>query len=158
MFGDRLRFVAGPHAADREYGAAEFERLLDEQRERAVPVLAVGRRTWWLFRGRVAWEDEGYAAEDVAALLLERERQRRRRLERARDLMRAGAEPVRRESIPEEVRRRVFRRDGGRCAACGSGELLQFDHVIPVALGGASTEENLQLLCAPCNRAKGDSL
>ncbi len=56
------------------------------------------------------------------------------------------------------MRRAVFRRDGGRCAACGSEELLQFDHVIPVALGGASTADNLQLLCAPCNREKGDAL
>jgi 5-methylcytosine-specific restriction endonuclease McrA len=68
-----------------------------------------------------------------------------------------GALP-RREGIPEEVRREVFRRDGGRCARCGSDELLQFDHVIPVALGGASTEANLQLLCAPCNREKGADL
>ena len=61
-------------------------------------------------------------------------------------------------ALPEDVRREVFRRDGGRCVACGSDELLQFDHVIPVAMGGASTPENLQLLCAPCNRDKGASL
>jgi 5-methylcytosine-specific restriction endonuclease McrA len=30
--------------------------------------------------------------------------------------------------------------------------------VIPVALGGASTPGNLQLLCAPCNRDKGAAL
>jgi 5-methylcytosine-specific restriction endonuclease McrA len=30
--------------------------------------------------------------------------------------------------------------------------------VIPVALGGASTAANLQVLCAPCNREKGASL
>jgi 5-methylcytosine-specific restriction endonuclease McrA len=74
--------------------------------------------------------------------------------------METGTEPSgpRREGIPEEVRREVFRRDGGRCAACGSDELLQFDHVIPVALGGASTAANLQVLCAPCNREKGASL
>ena len=56
------------------------------------------------------------------------------------------------------MRRQVFRRDGGRCVACGGDELLQFDHVIPVALGGSSTPENLQLLCAPCNREKGADL
>ena len=50
------------------------------------------------------------------------------------------------------------KRRGGRCAACGGDELLQFDHVIPVALGGSSTPENLQLLCAPCNREKGAGL
>lgn len=35
---------------------------------------------------------------------------------------------------------------------------LQYDHVLPVALGGATTVENLQLLCADCNRRKSDSL
>jgi 5-methylcytosine-specific restriction endonuclease McrA len=30
--------------------------------------------------------------------------------------------------------------------------------VIPVALGGASTLENLQVLCAPCNQRKGATL
>jgi 5-methylcytosine-specific restriction endonuclease McrA len=30
--------------------------------------------------------------------------------------------------------------------------------VIPVALGGASTVENLQLLCGACNREKGADL
>jgi 5-methylcytosine-specific restriction endonuclease McrA len=29
------------------------------------------------------------------------------------------------------------------------------DHVIPVAKGGQSVLENLQLLCAECNRLKG---
>jgi anti-anti-sigma factor len=35
---------------------------------------------------------------------------------------------------------------------------LQYDHVIPVALGGATTTGNLQLLCADCNRKKGADL
>ena len=89
-----------------------------------------------------------------------RDRRLRRRIARARDLMEAEAAAAgpRREPIPEDVRVEVFRRDGGRCVACGSAELLQFDHVIPVALGGASTPANLQVLCAPCNRAKGDGL
>jgi 5-methylcytosine-specific restriction endonuclease McrA len=52
----------------------------------------------------------------------------------------------------------VFERDGGRCVECGSRFDLQYDHVIPVALGGASTVQNLQILCAPCNQTKGDSL
>jgi 5-methylcytosine-specific restriction endonuclease McrA len=61
----------------------------------------------------------------------------------------------RRELIPREVRRAVFERDGGKCAQCGSNFDLQYDHVIPVALGGATTIGNLQLLCADCNREKG---
>jgi 5-methylcytosine-specific restriction endonuclease McrA len=52
----------------------------------------------------------------------------------------------------------VFRRDGGRCVECGSDFDIQYDHVIPVALGGANTVENLQILCAPCNQRKGGRL
>lgn len=68
---------------------------------------------------------------------------------------RAGA---RREPIPREIRLAVFERDGGRCVDCGATFELQFDHVIPVALGGASTAANLQVLCGPCNRRKGASV
>jgi 5-methylcytosine-specific restriction endonuclease McrA len=64
----------------------------------------------------------------------------------------------RREPIPREVRRAVFERDGGKCVECGSSFDLQYDHLIPVTLGGAPTVENLQLLCAPCNREKGADL
>jgi hypothetical protein len=56
--------------------------------------------------------------------------------------------------IPSEVRARVWERDGGRCARCGSVSDLEFDHIIPVAKGGNSTENNIELLCLPCNRRK----
>ena len=52
----------------------------------------------------------------------------------------------------------MFARDGGRCAECGSDFDLQYDHVIPVALGGGDGVDNLQLLCADCNRRKGAAL
>ena len=44
---------------------------------------------------------------------------------------------------------------GERCANCGAEEKLVLDHVIPIARGGRSQVENLQLLCAKCNRLKG---
>jgi hypothetical protein len=135
--------------------------IVRDQRSVPVPVGEDQRRTWWMFRDRFFWEDDGLNAEEVEALVHERDRRLRRRIERAQDLLAAEAaaeEGPRREPIPEEVRREVFRRDGGRCAVCGSAELLQFDHVIPVALGGSSTPANLQVLCAPCNRAKGAGL
>ncbi len=44
---------------------------------------------------------------------------------------------------------------GERCANCGAPADLVLDHVIPIAKGGTSRLDNLQLLCAPCNRIKG---
>lgn len=135
--------------------------LMRAQEREPVAVAAEERRTWWMFRERFFWEDDGLEPDEVMALIHERERRLRRRIDRAKDAMARDDEtegPARRAAIPEEVRREVFRRDGGRCTQCGSDELLQFDHVIPVALGGASGPENLQLLCAPCNRAKGAAL
>lgn len=63
-------------------------------------------------------------------------------------------EQTTREPIPENVRSRVWRRDGGKCVQCGSKENLQFDHIIPVSKGGATTVANLQILCRACNLCK----
>ncbi|MDQ3045602.1 MAG: HNH endonuclease [Chloroflexota bacterium] len=60
-----------------------------------------------------------------------------------------------REPIPEEVRHEVWRRDQGKCVRCGGVERLEFDHIVPVALGGSNTTRNVQLLCETCNREKG---
>jgi hypothetical protein len=155
----RRRFVSGR----REFhfiSGLTHRAILREQEAAPVAVAEDEGRTWWMFHGRFFWEDEGLAADDVMALVHERERRLRLRVERAKDMMAAEAEAAgpRRETIPEDVRREVFRRDGGRCAACGTDELLQFDHVIPVVLGGGSSPANLQLLCAPCNRRKGAGL
>jgi Holliday junction DNA helicase RuvB len=59
-------------------------------------------------------------------------------------------------SIPSDVRREVWRRDGGKCAKCGSRERLEYDHIIPVTRGGSNTARNIELLCEACNRAKSD--
>lgn len=67
-------------------------------------------------------------------------------------------EQTSRSPIPEAVRSEVWRRDGGCCVKCGSKENLQFDHIIPVARGGATSVQNLQLLCQKCNRVKGASI
>jgi hypothetical protein len=154
----RCRFVSGRvEGPSRSRGW--YRRVAREALEEPVPLLRSERRTWWMYRDRFYWEDDGLEADAVMALVLDRERRKRRQIERALDLMHAeDPSGARREPIVEEVRRAVFRRDGGRCVSCGSAELLQFDHVIPVAMGGASTPENLQLLCAPCNREKGASL
>lgn len=77
--------------------------------------------------------------------------------------------------IPTSIRREVWRRAGGRCEhrfdrdrEISSGaeaprrwtrtHLLQVDHRIPVAWGGTSELDNLQLLCAVHNQRKSDYL
>ena len=57
--------------------------------------------------------------------------------------------------IGEAVRSEVWRRDLGQCVVCGAKESLEFDHIIPLAKGGASSVRNLQLLCKACNLKKG---
>jgi hypothetical protein len=67
-------------------------------------------------------------------------------------------EQTTRTPIPEAIRREVWRRDGGQCVQCASKQNWQFDHIIPVIQGGATSVANLQLLCQPCNAAKGKKI
>lgn len=60
--------------------------------------------------------------------------------------------------IPRDVRQRVWQRYGGRCVECGAGDYLEFDHIIPFAKGGSSSDANIQLLCRKCNLAKSDAI
>ncbi len=61
--------------------------------------------------------------------------------------------------IPSEVKLEVWKRDKGRCVACGSETNLHFDHIIPFSKGGTSLKsDNIQLLCAAHNLAKRDKI
>jgi len=117
----------------------------------------------WLFRGWLYFtgDQQGFAPEDVRALVNVEENKRRLALEKAHALQAMTDQydkPKRRESIPQAVRVEVWQRDGGHCVECGSQDRLEFDHIIPVAMGGSNTSRNLQLLCETCNRRKGASL
>jgi hypothetical protein len=57
--------------------------------------------------------------------------------------------------IPQDVKIAVTLRDQGKCVQCGSQDELHYDHKIPWSRGGASTMNNIQLLCGRCNRRKG---
>jgi hypothetical protein len=118
-----------------------------------------GRVYWW-YKDAFYWANVNYRSGDVKALLYARQRQRDRALEHAHALLAASESPARRrrEPIPRDVRRAVWERDGGRCVECDGDFEIQYDHVIPFSMGGSSTVENLQLLCARCNQVKGARL
>lgn len=157
----RFVFCVGRVRADRGLTARALARAAADQRAEAICVLCDGRRRWWWCRDRFWCDDDDLSPQDVFALVYEREVRRQRRLERAHAVLSTRSPPEgppRREAVPREVRRAVFERDGGRCVGCGARFDLQYDHVIPLAFGGASTLENLQILCAGCNARKGASL
>ena len=67
-------------------------------------------------------------------------------------------EPERSRTIPKNIQREVWRRDGGKCVECGSRERLEYDHIIPFSKGGSNTARNIELRCEKCNRRKGDKI
>ena len=64
--------------------------------------------------------------------------------------------------IAASVRRRVWNRDGGRCAfvgthgRCTETAFLEFHHLKPFACGGKSTVDNLQLRCRAHNQREAE--
>jgi len=77
----------------------------------------------------------------------------------------SGGHPVRRQGqeardpLPARLRFGVLQRDGFRCRYCGRpgsapGVVLHVDHVVPLAAGGATTEDNLLTACEECNLGK----
>jgi len=63
-----------------------------------------------------------------------------------------------RKAISKKLRFEVFKRDGFKCQYCGvvpTQEVLQVDHIVPVAEGGENDMDNLITSCQPCNIGKG---
>jgi hypothetical protein len=62
--------------------------------------------------------------------------------------------------IPEVVYERLRNQAGPRCGYCRTsskitGQPLTVEHIIPLARGGLSDEDNLWLSCRRCNEYKG---
>lgn len=159
LSGRRYAVQSGRKTMELRWSKAQMESAQQAQETEPVDVWRDGRRNLWQFLDGFYWDDDGLDAEDVKALVLQRKRSLEQKLQSARSLMRAeeNGRPTR-VPITTELRRAVFERDGGRCVECGGNFDLQYDHILPVAHGGATTLDNLQLLCADCNRRKSDSI
>lgn len=95
----------------------------------------------WLYEFKVyVTSDQQLTPADVSALLNEVANRRRLQLEKAHALQAMTEElskGPKREHIAQDVKVLVWQRDGGRCVSCGSQSDLEFDHIIPIAMGGS---------------------
>lgn len=153
----RYRFHGGG-AVSPAMSEAEYRDLRELQEVQPVLIGSVEGRTWWIHNDRIYWESEGHDAEDVRALIFQRERRKKQELDHAHAVARGDDAVRKRDPIPREVKLQVWARDSGQCVDCGAQELLQYDHIIPLAMGGSNNEANLQLLCDRCNQTKGGTL
>ena len=58
----------------------------------------------------------------------------------------------------DSQKRAAYERQGGKCADCGKHfefDEMHGDHKTPWSKGGHTAPDNLQMLCADCNRRKG---
>jgi hypothetical protein len=65
--------------------------------------------------------------------------------------------------VPRHVQRAVWSRDGGQCGfvskgghRCSERTFLEFHHILPYALGGLATVENISLRCRRHNQYEAD--
>lgn len=61
------------------------------------------------------------------------------------------------QAIPKRVKLRIFQRCAGKCAVTGRRVLpgeFDFDHIVPLVLGGRHAENNLQVIWKPAHREK----
>jgi hypothetical protein len=149
----------------------DLQTALQQSEEEPVPApyaapLANDQKYLWFFKGdvydveSVMRRHPGYSDEQIQLLILEYFDRERRKFEKLKRLYKSDSiqHGIRRERIPEHIRIAVWRRDGGKCARCGSREKLEYDHIVPVSKGGSNTERNIELLCERCNREKGDRI
>jgi hypothetical protein len=80
-------------------------------------------------------------------------RRREADIARARALVHGTKTPGR-QSIPRAMRYRVWERDGGRCVECGATFDLQYDHIIPLAMGVRTTPKTCSCCAATAIAAR----
>jgi hypothetical protein len=128
------------------------------------------RRLQDLLRREIPTGDPGAIVERALSLLLEKVEKAKfaattkpRRPRR----IRPGTDKVGRSAslrdIPSDVQRAVWRRDGGQCRfvgrngqRCNERTFLEFHHIVPYALGGLPTVDNISLRCRRHNQYEAE--
>jgi len=119
------------------------------------------RRVQALLRREIPNGDPGAIFDRALTLLLQK-------VEKAKLGAAAKPRPIRRgadrqRDIPSHVQRAVSQRDGDQCAfvskgghRCTERAFLEFHHIVPYALGGLATVENISLRCRRHNQYEAD--
>jgi 5-methylcytosine-specific restriction endonuclease McrA len=134
-------------------GEGKWQTALIQSSAEAVPLAG-----FWMVKHELYRAEVGLNAKEVWALIAQKEQAKQRKLKRAMAALEVDESARRREPIPDDVKIFVWQRDQGKCVKCGSNKELEFDHIIPLAMGGSNTARNIQLLCAICNGIKGPNL
>jgi len=157
-FAAKRRRVAAEHYESRNPGVVKRREQRDAKREFVGVIKALNSR---LVEQRVQRGLLAAAAKRVMPLrkvLTEDERRERVRQDkrayrqRRRARLRSVGAALTARRISE-----LEARAGGICHYCGcEPDYLTLDHVVPLAAGGAHTEDNVVFACHPCNSLKRD--
>jgi len=138
-----------------------FTYELEKATQQQPTLITILEKPFWLYQNSIYRAPLDLESEEILLFIKEQEIKKTRRLERLRKLVEVSEtleKASSRERIPDEVRMVVYERDKGKCVECGSQENLEYDHLLPFSKGGATSVNNIQLLCLACNRSKSDKI
>ena len=104
---------------------------------------------------------------DLSSLAGKLVKKRLKRQFEQRELGKDMIYPIIRDTLPikdapkpsKDIKHILYGKQRGICNGCNHHfmfKIFHIDHIMPTAKGGQDTDNNLQLLCGPCNSIKGD--
>ena len=118
------------------WGAALYQKKRDEKLQYAKTYYEVNKES--LKPKKAKWQKENLDACRIS------------------DANRRAAKKNRGGVLSSGLKSRLFTLQRGKCACCGLplGSNYHMDHIMPLALGGPNTDDNIQLLRQRCNNQK----